>query len=187
MSKPCIPALTLLYGDMPSELSPDEALFCLFSEPAARVAIRARGAATWGEFANAVDLPFDKLVDPHGDWGEEIAEAVGQRPEPGDSFRLADYRGKWCFAGIVIPPCQAAVLAIFDRPEINRLLADVGFEYANGAPGSDGDAFVFRHRSLILRLEQEIAHRRLQWLITIEAAPPGLLAKAMGLDSYHNL
>jgi hypothetical protein len=163
--------LELLYGEMPRELSPDAALFCLFSEPAARVAIRAHAAATWGEFAHAVDLPFNELVDPNGDWGEEIAEAVGRRPEPGDSFRLADYWGNWCFAGIVIPPCQAAVLAIFDRPEINRLLTDVGFEYANGAPGSDGDAFVFRHRSLILRLEQEIARRHTKAAQAKEPAP----------------
>ena len=180
MSKPCIPALRLLYGPMPPELSPDEALFCLFSGSAAQLAIRAHAAATWGEFAHAVDLPFDELVDPHGDWGEEIAEAVGRRPEPGDSFRLADYWFNWCFAGIVIPPCQAAVLAIFDRPEINRLLADVGFEYANGAPGSDGDAFVFRDLALIPRLQAEIRRRDLGRQIAVREGP-GLLTRAMGL------
>jgi hypothetical protein len=60
------------------------------------------------------------------------------------------------FAGIVIPPCQAAALAIFDRPEINRLLTDVDFEYANGAPGLEGDGFVFRDLALIPRLQAEI-------------------------------
>jgi hypothetical protein len=173
--------LTLLYGEMPPELSPDEALFCLFPESAARVAIRTQAATTWGEFAHAVDLPFAELVDPNGHWGEEIAEALGRRPQPGDSFRLADYWGNWCFAGIVIPPCQAAVLAIVDRPEINRLLTDVGFEYANGAPGSDGDAFVFRDLGLIPRLEAESRRRGLERQLVVRAGR-GLLAQAMGLD-----
>jgi len=172
--------LTLVYDEMPQDLSPDEAVFCLFSAVAADVAVRAYAAKTWAQFAEAVGLPFDELVDTTGDWGEEIAEAFGKVPRPSDPFRLADYWGMWCFAGLVIPPCQAAVLAVFDRPAINRLLTDVGFEFAGGAPGSDGDAIIFRDIGLIPRLEQEIAGRRLQRQISIRGAPR-LLAKAMGL------
>jgi len=41
--------LTFLYSEMPSTLSPDEAVFCLFSEPAAQLANRAQAAGRWRE------------------------------------------------------------------------------------------------------------------------------------------
>jgi len=159
--------LTFLYSEMSSTLSLDVAVFCLFSERAAQLANRAQAAATWREFARSVDLAFDELVDPNGAWGAEIAEAVGRLPEPGDSFRLADYWGNWHFAGVVIPPCQAAVLAVLDRPAILRLLSDVGFEFAFGAPGSDGDAIIFRELELIPRLVAEIGRRGLEREIVV--------------------
>jgi hypothetical protein len=73
------------------------------------------------------------------------------------------------------------VLAVLDRPAILRLLSDVGFEFAFGAPGSDGDAIIFRDLALIPRLEAEITRRGLQHEIEIKEAA-GLLASAMGLD-----
>ena len=94
---------------------------------------------------------------------------------------MTDYWGNWHFADIVIPRCQSAVLAVLDRPAILPLLSDVGFEFAFGAPGSDGDAIIFRDLALIPRLEAEITRRGLQHEIEIKEAA-GLLASAMGLD-----
>ncbi len=171
--------LTLLYSEMPSALALDGPLFCLFSESAAREAIAAHEAMTSGQFAEAVGLPFDRLADTNGEWGGEVAKAFGRIPKTSDSFRLVDYWGTWCFADLVIHPCQAAVLAVFGRPAINRLLEDVGFEFAVGASGADGDAIIFRDPGLIPRLEAEIRHRGLQRQIAVHEGP-GLLARVYG-------
>jgi hypothetical protein len=174
--------LILLYSEMPSALAPNGPLFCLFSESAARKSVQAHEATTWGQLAEAIDLPLDRIADPTGEWAGEIAEAFGRIPRPGDTFRLPDYWGRRCFAGLVVPPCQAAVLAVLDRPMLKRLLTDVGFEFAFGAPGSDGDAIVFRDRGMIRQLEQEIVRRGLKDQIGVHQAAPHELAHAMGLD-----
>lgn len=91
-------ALTLLYREMPSVLAPDELQFCLFSESAAREAIAAHQATSWGQFAEAVGMPFDRLADTDGDWGEEVAEAFGRASKAGDPFRMR--RCRWKGAGV---------------------------------------------------------------------------------------
>jgi hypothetical protein len=182
MSKPCIPALTLLYGPTPPELSPDEAMFCIFSETAVQVAICAHAARTWGEFAQAVGVPFERLIDPETGWPEQIAAAFGRIPRPTDPFRLDDYWGNWHFADLVIPPCQAAVFDVQDRPAIDHLLTRLGFEFALGAPCSEGDAIIFRDRAMGRRLEDEIARCGLQDQVRIREAAPHALTRQMGLE-----